>query len=204
MNGAGPGTVTIELLEKRFSHGHLAQFKFLLPEAIMIKKVVTQANCMKLDLHLTLKSDGVEDDWKMQFGRGNLLLGKIFRSRLSDFVKAHPEGVEIPEETLPEPFNQSKQDLHSNTIKASNSLLPIETSTDALLEQQPVVIWRHFSQKVSMHEEENTKQKPSEDFLQPIVLPVPEPCPGKSSSNKEAIALAAPPPIKSFFKANHR
>lgn len=113
------------------------------------------------------------------------------------------QGGEIPEETLPEPFNRSKQDLHSNTIKALDSSLSIETSTESLLEQQPVVtshlcrsFKRHFSQKVSSLEEENTHQKPSEDSFQPSVLPVPELCLNNSSYNKEAFACSAPPPIK--------
>ncbi|KAK9282659.1 hypothetical protein L1049_010879 [Liquidambar formosana] len=200
------------LTNRRFSHSHLAQLKFILPEAIAIKKILTldeRTSCMKPDLHVTLKAHAVECDGKMKFGSGNLHMRKVFCSRLLDFFNAHLEGDEIPEETLPEPFSQSKHDLHSNTIKASNSPLPIETSTDALLEQQPVVashfspnFQRHFSQKVSNHEEENTRQKPSEDSLQPIVLPVPELCLNKSFSNKEAIACAAPLPIKFSSKTS--
>lgn len=65
--------------------------KYILPEAIVIKKVRTldeRTSCMKPDLEVTLNVDGIENS---KSESGNSHLRKIFRSRLLDFVKAHPE-----------------------------------------------------------------------------------------------------------------
>lgn len=79
------------MIFRRFSHGNLAQLKYILPEAIEIKKVVVldeRTSCMKPDLHVTLNTDGLENS---KVESGNSHLRKIFRSRLLDFAKAHPE-----------------------------------------------------------------------------------------------------------------
>ncbi|OMO77648.1 CDT1-like protein a, chloroplastic-like protein [Corchorus capsularis] len=51
----------------------------------------------------------------------------VSRSRISDFITAHPEDDEIPED-LPEPFNHSKKKQQLNMIKAQ--LSSDESSTD--------------------------------------------------------------------------
>ncbi|KAL6338193.1 hypothetical protein AAG906_015156 [Vitis piasezkii] len=196
------------LTDRRFSHGNLAQLKYILPEAIVIKKVLMldeRTSCMKPDLLITLDVDGIENS---KLESGNSHLRKIFRARLLDFAKAHPEGDEIPEETLPEPFSQSKQDLHSNMIKDSYSSLPAETSCDVLMEQPQVVashlsqcFQRRFSQKIS-GEAENSNKKPANFSLQLSDLPVQDPYLNKSSSNEEVVATVAPSPVKSSSPAH--
>lgn len=79
---------------RRFSYGHLAQLKFIIPEAIEIKKVLTfdeKTSCMKPDLHVTLNPDAVECDGKLKSDSKNLNLRKVFRARLMNFLKDHPE-----------------------------------------------------------------------------------------------------------------
>ncbi|XP_057743649.1 CDT1-like protein b [Arachis stenosperma] len=103
------------LTDRRFTLGHLAQLKFVLPEAIVAKKVLVfdeKTSCMKPDLHVTINYDAVEYESKSpsEGGRG-MLLRKLFRARLRDFVESHPGGDEIPEEVLPEPFNPKQHRL---------------------------------------------------------------------------------------------
>ncbi|KAG2308690.1 hypothetical protein Bca52824_028438 [Brassica carinata] len=57
---------------------------------------------MKPDLHVTLKADSVEENDKLKSERNKISLRNVFRTRLADFVKAHPQGDEVPEEELPE------------------------------------------------------------------------------------------------------
>ena len=108
---------------------------------------------------------------------------------------------EIPEETLPEPFSQSKQDLHSNMIKDSTAS-PTETSCDALMEQPQAVashlprnFQRRFSQKNS-GEPENRNKKPPSLSWQLSDPPVGDTFLSKSSSNEEVVATVASSPVK--------
>ncbi|RVW24566.1 CDT1-like protein a, chloroplastic [Vitis vinifera] len=195
----------------------LSSIEVHLPEAIVIKKVLMldeRTSCMKPDLLITLDVDGIENS---KLESGNSHLRKIFRARLLDFAKAHPSaftlqshlvGDEIPEETLPEPFSQSKQDLHSNMIKDSYSSLPAETSCDVQMEQPQAVashlsrcFQRRFSQKIS-GEAENSNKKPANFSLQLSDLPVQDPYLNKSSSNEEVVATVAPSPVKSSSPAH--
>ncbi|GMP90687.1 hypothetical protein CsSME_00041694 [Camellia sinensis var. sinensis] len=135
------------LTDRRFSYGHLAQLKFILPEVIEIKKVLVHDErtcCMKPDLHVTMNVDAIKNEGMLKLASGNSHMRKVFHGRLLDFFKAHPEG-EVPEGTLPEPFNQSKLGLHTSTIKASSSSLIGEALTDALEEPQPAAA-SHLSQ----------------------------------------------------------
>ena len=74
---------------KRFPCRHLAQFKFILPEAIVLKKVVVydeRTSCMKPDLHISFNF-GVLENKEDQY----MQLRKLFRARLSEFVSSHRE-----------------------------------------------------------------------------------------------------------------
>ncbi|KAJ0261917.1 CDT1-like protein a [Hirschfeldia incana] len=108
------------LTERRFCYSHLAQIKYILPEAIEIKRVLIQVEttcCMKPDLHVTLKADAVEDGDKSK----KISLRKVFRARLAAFVKAHPQGDEVPEEPLPELFSRRK--LNENSTDEVKSVV---------------------------------------------------------------------------------
>lgn len=81
-------------LFRRFTHGNLAQLKFILPEAIAIKKILVfdeRTSCMKPDLHVTINPDAVEVDAKLPSESETMSLRKFFRARLRDFWESHPE-----------------------------------------------------------------------------------------------------------------
>ena len=73
----------------------MAQLKFVLPEAIEIKKVLIKderTSCLKPDLHVTINADALESDGKSKpEGGGSMHLRKAFRKRLADLSKSHPE-----------------------------------------------------------------------------------------------------------------
>ncbi|CAL5432733.1 unnamed protein product [Camellia sinensis] len=188
------------LTDRRFSYGHLAQLKFILPEVIEIKKILVhdeKTSCMKPDLHVTLNVDAIKNERKPN-ASGNSHMRKVFHARLLDFFKAHPKG-EVPEETLPEPFNQLKQDVHISTAKASDPSLLRGTLADALEEQQPTAAASHlsqsfrkrFSQKVSRSEAVDSYQGQPIVSLQPLVIPVPEPHVDQSSCEELTGASAS-------------
>ncbi|XVF80939.1 hypothetical protein PTKIN_Ptkin15bG0115900 [Pterospermum kingtungense] len=127
------------LTDRRFSYGHLAQLKHVLPEAIEIKRIVVfdeRTSCMKPDLHVSIVVDAIEFGDMSESEFKNLNLRRVFRARLTEYLKAHPEGDEIPEEDLPEPFNRSKQNMQWNAIKGHSPWSSDESSTDTLAEQQ--------------------------------------------------------------------
>lgn len=79
---------------RRFTYDHLAQLKFILPEVIEIKRVLLldeRTSCMKPNLHVTINVDALENAGKLKSEAGNTNLRKVFRSRLVDFSKSHPE-----------------------------------------------------------------------------------------------------------------
>ncbi|PIN25566.1 hypothetical protein CDL12_01689 [Handroanthus impetiginosus] len=106
------------LTERRFTHSHLAQLKFIMPEAILIEIVRQrdeQTGIVKPDLLITLSFEVIDGKSKSKSHSKNLQLRKIFRDRLLDFFKSHPEGDEVPEGALPEPFNSSKEETGANS-----------------------------------------------------------------------------------------
>ncbi|XP_047168580.1 CDT1-like protein a, chloroplastic [Vigna umbellata] len=117
------------LTDRRFTHGHLAQLKFILPDAIVLKKFLVHDErtcCMKPDIHISLAPEAVESDSKMPPDqRGIVSLKKLFHARLREFWDSHPEGDEIPEATLPEPFNGPKK---VNILDKLETRLPTKLS----------------------------------------------------------------------------
>ncbi|KAF0892422.1 hypothetical protein E2562_015484 [Oryza meyeriana var. granulata] len=98
------------LSERRFSYSHLAQLKYIMPEAIVINKILLRDEttcCMKPDLQVNLLVDAVEGVAKQKGETGYSVLRRIFRQRLVDFFRDHPEGDDIPEHELPHPFSQT-------------------------------------------------------------------------------------------------
>ncbi|KAL8467750.1 hypothetical protein ACS0TY_031117 [Phlomoides rotata] len=110
------------LTDRRFTYNHLAQLKFIMPEAIVLEKVLQydeRTCCMKPDLRITINVEAVETKGKLRSHTGNLLLRKVFRSRVLDFFKSHPEGDDIPEESLPESFNRLKENASPKSAQPS-------------------------------------------------------------------------------------
>ncbi|KAK6286445.1 hypothetical protein POUND7_012624 [Theobroma cacao] len=153
------------LTERRFSFGHLAQLKHILPEVIEIKRMLIfdeRTSCMKPDLHISIIVDAIDCGDKSKSGTKNLNVRRVFRARLADFLKAHPEGDDIPEDDLPEPFNRLKQNLQLNMIKGPISFSSDESSTDSLTEQQSLtgqgeVIQEETRPQPSNHSDSNSK-----------------------------------------------
>ncbi|KAF3580181.1 hypothetical protein DY000_02034953 [Brassica cretica] len=118
-----------DILQRGFAidYSHLAQLKHILPEAIEIKRVLVRdeaTSCMMPDLHVTLKADAVEENDKLKSERNKISLRNVFRTRLVDFVKAHPQGDEVPEEELPEGFNRRKPNEDSrDEVRRFSSLM---------------------------------------------------------------------------------
>ncbi|KAL8037169.1 hypothetical protein ABFX02_11G022700 [Erythranthe guttata] len=146
------------LTDRRFTHKHLAQLKFIVPEAIVLEKVLRldeQTSCMKPDLRITLNLEALNSPSKSKSQSSNLQLRKVFRCRLLEFLKSHPECDEVPEEELPEPFNRLKDNARANSTQPSSSSLMSGTPNVAL-SRQPIAgshlsqsFKRHFSQKGS-------------------------------------------------------
>ncbi|WZZ54914.1 LOW QUALITY PROTEIN: hypothetical protein YC2023_055021 [Brassica napus] len=111
----------------RFCYSHLAQLKHILPEAIENLRLRECWYVMKQlapDLHVTLKADSVEENDKLKSERNKISLRNVFRTRLADFVKAHPQGDEVPEEELPEGFNRRKPNEDSrDEVRRFSSLM---------------------------------------------------------------------------------
>ncbi|KAL6953539.1 hypothetical protein U1Q18_045717 [Sarracenia purpurea var. burkii] len=167
----------IEFL-RRFSYGHLAQLKFILPEVFEIKRVLVhdeRTSCMKPDLHVTMNADAIKNEGKLKSTSGNSNMRKVFRRRLLDFYIAHPEG-EVPKGTLPEPFNQSNLDLHTSTTKKpSSSALLDESFTVVQAEQQPAApthLPQSFQKRFSRQNPHPTPMKERDSMKNEISSPV--------------------------------
>ncbi|KAL3644952.1 hypothetical protein CASFOL_010132 [Castilleja foliolosa] len=162
------------LTDRRFTYKHLAQLKFIMPEVIELEKVLrhdARTGCMKPDLRITLNPAAIEDEFKSKSLNGNLQMRKVFRARLLNFFKSHPEGDEVPEEALPEPFSQSKKNLISNSVQPLTSSSTSVTRDMASFERQPITLSQmapsfkpRFAQKGSIHHIENSNQNQSFDL----------------------------------------
>lgn len=77
---------------RKFSYKHLAQVKFILPEAVQTEKILVhdeKTMCMNPELIITLLFDIVKGHDKEQSDYSALRM--IFASRLCDFYSSHPE-----------------------------------------------------------------------------------------------------------------
>ncbi|RWR72297.1 CDT1-like protein a, chloroplastic [Cinnamomum micranthum f. kanehirae] len=176
------------LTDRRFSYGHLAQLKYVLPEAISIEKILIRDErtlCMKPDLQVALQFDAFENSGKQKPKpeSGYSILKKVFHARLLDFFKTHAEGEEIPEETLPEPFNETKLNVFPSITDASLQR-PSHMSQS---------FQRRFSQKL-MLESEETKLHPSTSPLKPIAPAITTRQPPHVSAFQSPIKCPSKPP----------
>ncbi|GJR25835.1 CDT1-like protein a, chloroplastic [Tanacetum coccineum] len=154
------------LTDRRFSYRHLAQLKYLLPEAIEVKKILVRddrTSCMKPDLVVSLDFGVIQKDGE-KAESGNLRLRKLFRKRLVAFCKNHPEGDEVPEETLPEPFNHSIQVALSIAVEKPN-VASVQDVTYTVSQGPPVAashmppsFKRRFSRPVPTQNVETAEQ----------------------------------------------
>ncbi|KAG8040801.1 hypothetical protein GUJ93_ZPchr0662g2876 [Zizania palustris] len=81
------------LAERRFTYSHLAQLKYIMPEAIVINKILLRDEstcCMKPDLQVNLLVDAVESVAKQKGETGYSALRRIFRQRACGFLQRPP------------------------------------------------------------------------------------------------------------------
>nr|KYP51183.1 hypothetical protein KK1_026992 [Cajanus cajan] len=109
------------LSDRSFTLCHLAQLKFMLPEAILLEKILVldeRTSCMVADIRISIDPNAVESDERVP-------LRELFWKRLRGFWESHPEGDEIPEGTLPEPFNRPTKDNDVNQKCPMDSMQPV-------------------------------------------------------------------------------
>ncbi|OWM82960.1 CDT1-like protein a, chloroplastic [Punica granatum] len=122
----------VQVLTKReFLYGHLAQIKYILPEAVQTDKILVHDKktlCVRPDVKITLLFDGID----VHLERSRVIaLQELFASRLEDFVSSHPEACDVPEAMLPELFNQS-----SKVFSQTNYSLE-DVGGDSIVQSQP-------------------------------------------------------------------
>ncbi|KAL4654218.1 hypothetical protein ACB092_01G362200 [Castanea dentata] len=160
----------VEVLTKRkFTYSHLAQIKYILPEAIQIEKILVHDKktlCMKPDMKISLLFDVIEGHCEQS---DFFALHQLFASRLISFFTKQPKTCDVPEAMLPEPFSERKQTLSPEQLIADSVIESLSTS----IECEPLSenfdaypsLSRHFSQKAVCAETEKTQLLES-----PIVL----------------------------------
>ncbi|KAL0341703.1 UNVERIFIED_CONTAM: CDT1-like protein a, chloroplastic [Sesamum calycinum] len=151
----------VEILTgRKFLYIHIGQIKYILPEAVQIDKILIhdeKTKCMKSDMKITLLFDVVKDHHEESV---YVALSNLFTSRLRDFYITHPEGSDIPEAALPEPFSPRRIAINGDSISVNSSVLSeTETLNSSHL---PPSFKRHFHQKAAVTEMEKT------DVLSPV------------------------------------
>ncbi|KAK4280536.1 hypothetical protein QN277_012151 [Acacia crassicarpa] len=150
----------VEVLAKRkFLYTDLAKIKYILHEAIHVEKILVHDNrnlCMKPDLKITIVYEVVLGD---SSERNYMALRKLFGSRLLEFFNRYPENTDIPEATLPEPFQQRAHSLICEDLPVDPSTIlspPISDQNQQLSQEcKPYPVKRHFSKKKVVAETEN-------------------------------------------------
>ncbi|KAL0441215.1 UNVERIFIED_CONTAM: CDT1-like protein a, chloroplastic [Sesamum radiatum] len=108
-------------------------------------------------MKITLLFDVVKDHHEESV---YVALSNLFTSRLRDFYITHPEGSDIPEAALPEPFSPRRIAINGDSISVNSSVLSeTETLNSSHL---PPSFKRHFHQKAAVTEMEKT------DVLSPV------------------------------------
>ncbi|MCL7045753.1 hypothetical protein MKW94_013932 [Papaver nudicaule] len=150
----------VEVFTKRkLSYSHLAQIKYILPEAVQVEKILVHDErtlCMKQDMKITLLLDVVEAHPDQS---PYVVLCQMFRQRLLKFFSNHPEGCDIPEAALPIQMCESRSNFQHFLPEESrvesraraNELEP--SSSSSLL---PSTFKRRFSEKIIVPETEKT------------------------------------------------
>ncbi|WOK98895.1 CDT1-like protein a, chloroplastic [Canna indica] len=154
----------VEVLTKRkFLYSHLAQMNYIFPEAIQIEKVLVHDKESLLvipDMKITLLKDILEHISESTQS-ASIALCEAFHARILNFFVTHPEGTDIPEAILPEPFNQGSHNLPLEILPDNSSMdsphiseEPEELLNASLL---PSSFKRQFSQKDIIPEKDRTQ-----------------------------------------------
>lgn len=145
----------IEILTgRKFLPSHLAQIKYILPEAVQIDKILThdeKTKCMKSEMKISFLFDVVKYHHEESV---YVALSKFFSSRLRDFSAKHPEACDVPEAELPELFSQRRTSAKEYSI---SEMLPALCETAMLNPSHlPPSFQTHFFQKAATVEMEKT------------------------------------------------
>ncbi|KAJ0106107.1 hypothetical protein Patl1_19280 [Pistacia atlantica] len=133
----------VEVLTKRkISLKHLAQIKYILPEAIQIDNILVHDKktlCMKPDMKISLIFDVIEGHSEHS---DFIALHQVFASRLLNYFSTHPEADDIPETILPEPFGRR------SLASLENKVAEVPEELESICEQsQTTALEQHFSRK---------------------------------------------------------
>ncbi|KAL5545236.1 hypothetical protein UlMin_009020 [Ulmus minor] len=149
------------LTKRNFTYKHLAQIKYILPEALQIDKILTHDQktlCMKPDMLITLLFDVVEGHSQVS---DDIALRKVFALRLYKFLTTHLEASDVPEAILPEPFTQKGQIYVQDQLLVDGFIESQSTSTEAEPFPEKLIVKacfsRHFSKNTVVAEKEKTK-----------------------------------------------
>ncbi|GFP88529.1 cdt1-like protein a chloroplastic [Phtheirospermum japonicum] len=144
----------VEILTgRKFLFTHLAQMKHILPEAVQIDKILVhdeKTKCMKPHMTIGLLFDAVKDHGEESV---YVALSKLFSSRLREFCITHPEGCDVPEAELPEPFGLKTIAFKKEADSISEDL---STSRETNLSHFSPSFKMNFSQKAADEEMEKT------------------------------------------------
>ncbi|KAL5156343.1 CDT1-like protein a, chloroplastic [Glycine soja] len=108
------------LPEKKFSHAHLAQMKYILPKSVCIDRVLVhdkKSLCMVPDMKITLKFEVVED---CSGESADLALRRYFKSKLIDFFDMHPE--DMPTQKSTSSYKPGKRVLDFSLMEDNDGL----------------------------------------------------------------------------------
>uniref|UniRef100_A0A7N0ZTY2 CDT1 Geminin-binding domain-containing protein n=1 Tax=Kalanchoe fedtschenkoi TaxID=63787 RepID=A0A7N0ZTY2_KALFE len=137
---------------RKFSYKHLAQIKYILPEAVQIDKILIhdeESQCMKQDLRITLVFDVVKDHMQTS---NFTALSLLFLSRVVDVFSTHSEDYDIPEAALPQPFSQENGSASPETDLQEASIGPTSSSVDTGLLEDTILM----SSQIEQNSSENT------------------------------------------------
>ncbi|KAL3628992.1 hypothetical protein CASFOL_028038 [Castilleja foliolosa] len=144
----------VEILTgRKFMFTHIAQMKYMLPEAVQIDKILIhdeKTKFMKPHMTIGLLFDVVKDHTEESV---YVALSKLFSSRLREFCIVNPEGRDVPEAALPEPFG-----LKTISFKKEAGSIPedMSISCETNLNHFAPSFKSNFSQKAGAEEMENT------------------------------------------------
>ncbi|XP_020593721.1 CDT1-like protein a, chloroplastic [Phalaenopsis equestris] len=177
------------LTERSFTYKHLAQMKHILPEAISIKKVLLfdeATCCMKPELQVSLQPEAVESNLKQKWESAHSALRKVFRTRLVQFAREHPEEDDIPEEALPHPFGFTKPSMSTELNKLAPSIptgsLPTAQKAEALTKVS------HFS---SSFQRRFSSRSPCSDEMKTPLASLSD-----AATNVDSLVSSFPSPVK--------
>lgn len=143
----------VEILAgRKFLLKHLAQIKYVLPEAIQIDKILVhdeETKCMKPDVKIALVFDVIEG----HHGESVFMkLRNLFSSRLKKLYITHKD-FDIPEAVLPEPFNRRPINIKVEPTPNLSALPEMEVLNSSHLSPS---FCKRFSQKTLAAEKEKT------------------------------------------------